>query len=136
MKEGSQEPAKQVEALTSLSYSHEGESILIYKKYEPLEAAIQAYESRPAAQLDLPNKLKQYPSATKEKAQFAVNHQCILETQNMIEVPMLVLPKGQRKLKPSLETILEVSLRRENARTKSHIETKHHSQESKEATFL
>ena len=39
-KEKSQEPAKHAEALTSSSSSHEGGSVLIDKKYEPLEAAI------------------------------------------------------------------------------------------------
>ena len=66
----------------------------------------------------------------------AVNHQRILETQTMFEGPMPVLPKRPVKLNPSLETILQVSLRRENARAESNRETKHHSQESREATFL
>ena len=54
----------------------------------------------------------------------------------MMEGPMPIQPKGPRKLKPSLETILEVSLQRENTRTKSHREIEHHMQESREATFL
>ena len=37
-----QEPAKPVEALTSSSSSHEGGLVMIDKKYEPLEVAIQA----------------------------------------------------------------------------------------------
>ena len=35
-----------------------------------------------------------------------------------------------------METVLEVSLQRENAETESHRETEHHSQESREATSL
>ena len=68
---------------------------MIEKKSKPLEAAIQAYESRLAAQLDLPNKLKQYPNAREEKAKLAVNHQCILETQTMIEGPCQFYPRDQ-----------------------------------------
>ena len=131
-----QEPAKPTEALTSLSSSHEGGLVLIDKKYEPLKEAIRAYKSRLAAQLDLPEKLKQYHNAREEKAKLSVNHQRILETQTMFEGPMLALPKRPIKLNPSLETILEVSSRRENARTESHRETKHHSHKSREAIFL
>ena len=53
-----QEPAKTTKARTSSSSSQEGESVLIDKKYEPLEAAVRAYESRVEAQLDLLEKLK------------------------------------------------------------------------------
>ena len=49
---------------------------------------------------------------------------------------MPVQPKGPRKLKPSLETILEVSSRRENAKTKSNKEMEWKSQVFKEATLL
>ena len=66
----------------------------------------------------------------------AVNRQRILETQSMIEGPMPVLPKGPIRLKPSLETILEVSSRRENVRTNSNKGTEHNSQASREATLL
>ena len=48
-KERSQGPTKQAKALTTLLLSHEGGSVLIDKKYEPLEATIQAYKSRLAA---------------------------------------------------------------------------------------
>ena len=54
----------------------------------------------------------------------------------MMEGPMLVQPKGPRKLKPSLETILEVSSRQERARTESNAEPEFDSQASWEATFL
>ena len=82
------------------------------------------------------DKLKQYPNAREEKAQLAMNRQRILETQTIFEGPMPILPKRPAKLKSSLETILEVSLQRENAKTKSYTQTKHHSQESKESTFF
>ena len=49
---------------------------------------------------------------------------------------MPVQPKGPRKLKPSLETILEVSSRRENAKMESNKEMDWNSQVSKEATLL
>ena len=65
-----------------------------------------------------------------------INRQCILETKTMMEGPMPVLPKGPIRLKPSLETILEVSSRRENAETKSNKEAEHNSQVSREATLL
>ena len=55
------------QASTSSSSSHKGGSVLINKKHELLEAAIRAYESRLAALVDLPNKLKQYPTAREEK---------------------------------------------------------------------
>ena len=48
----------------------------------------------------------------------------IRDTQTMIEGPLAVLPKGPIKLTPSLETILEVSSQKENARTKSRGVTK------------
>ena len=96
-------------ARTSASSSQEGESILIEKKYEPLEAAIRAYKSRVEAQLDLPKKLKQYPNAREEKVQLETNRQQIWDAQTMMEGPVPIEPKGPRKLKPSLETILEVS---------------------------
>ena len=40
---------------------------MIDKKYELLEAAVRAYESIIEAQLDLLEKLKQYPNAREEK---------------------------------------------------------------------
>ena len=43
----------------------------------------------------------------------------IRDTQTMMEGPLPVLPKGPIKLTPSLETILEVSSQKENARTES-----------------
>ena len=86
-----QEPTKQARAPTSSSSSHKGGFVLIDKKYEPLEAAIQAYESRFEAQIDLPDKLKQYPNAREEKARLAVNRQRIQETQTMIDG----YPKGR-----------------------------------------
>ena len=54
----------------------------------------------------------------------------------MMEGPMPIQPKGPKKLKPSLETILEVSSRQERARTESNAEPKLDSQASWEATFL
>ena len=54
---------------------------MIDKKYKPLEAAIRAYESRIEAQLDLPEKLKQYPNAREEKTQLETNRQQIWEVQ-------------------------------------------------------
>ena len=79
---------------------------MIDKKYEPLEATMRAYESKIEAQLDLPENLKQYPNAREEKTQLEANCQQIWEPQTMIEGPMPIQPKGPRKLKPSLETIL------------------------------
>ena len=69
------EPEKTAKARTSSSSSHEGGSVLIDKKYEPLEAAVRAYESRIEAQLDLPEKLKQHPNAGEEKTQLEANRQ-------------------------------------------------------------
>ena len=54
----------------------------------------------------------------------------------MMEGPMPIQPKGPRKLKPSLETILEVSSKRKRARTESNAEPEFDSQASWEATFL
>ena len=54
----------------------------------------------------------------------------------MMEGPLPIQPKGPRKLKPSLETILEVSLRQERARTESNVDLEQDSQASWEATFL
>ena len=54
----------------------------------------------------------------------------------MMEGPMPIQPKGPKKLKPSLETILEVSLRQERARKESNVEPEFDSQASWEATFL
>ena len=66
----------------------------------------------------------------------AVNCHCVIETQTMFEGIMPIFPKRSMKLKPSLETILEVSLQRENTGTESHRETEHHSQELREEIFL
>ena len=54
----------------------------------------------------------------------------------MMEGPMPTRPQGPKKLKSSLETILEVSSRRERARTESNAEPEFNSQASWEATFL
>ena len=48
---------------------------------------------------------------------------------------MTTRPRGPKKLKPSLETILEVSSRRERARTESNAEPELNSQASWEAIF-
>ena len=48
---------------------------------------------------------------------------------------MPIQPKGPKKLKPSLETILEVSSRRERARTESNAEPELNTQTSWEAIF-
>ena len=61
------------QASTSSSSSHKGGSVLIDKKYEPLEATIRAYGSRLAALVDLPNKLKQYPNAREEEVGLEAN---------------------------------------------------------------
>ena len=106
-------------ASTSSSSSHKGGSVLIDKNYEPLEVAIRAYESRLAALVDLPEKLKQYPNAREEKVRLVVDRQRIKDTQTMLEGPWPILPKGPVKLKPSLETILEVSSQAENAKSES-----------------
>ena len=108
---------------------------MIDKKYEPLEAAVRAYASRIEAQLELPKKLKQYPNAREEKTQLEANCQQIWEAQTMMDGPLPIQSNGPRKLKPSLETILEVSSRRERARTESNVEPEHDSQTSWEATF-
>ena len=120
---------------TSSTSSRGGGSVLIDKRYEPLEAAVRAYEDRVEAQLDLPEKLKQYPNAREERTQLESNRQRIWETQTMMEGPMPTQPQGPKKLKPSLETILEVSSRRERARTESNAEPEFNSQASWEATF-
>ena len=109
---------------------------MIDKKYKPLEAVVRAYESKIEAQLELLEKLKQYPNAREEKTQLKANHQQIWEAQTMMEGPMPIQPKGPRKLKPSLETIVEVSSRQERARKKSNAEPELDSQASWEATFL
>ena len=54
----------------------------------------------------------------------------------MMEGPLPIQPKGPRKLKPSLETILEVSSKQERARTESNAEPEHDLQTSWETTFL
>ena len=64
------------------------------------------------------------------------NCQQIWKAQTMMEGPMPIRPKGPKKLKPSLETILEVSSRREKARTKSNAEPEFDSQASWEATAI
>ena len=54
----------------------------------------------------------------------------------MMKGTMPIQPKGPRKLKPSVETILEVSSRQEKARIESNAEPELDSQASWEATFL
>ena len=122
MREENKEPKER--ASTSSSSSHKDNFVLIDKKYEPIEAAIQAFESRLSALVDLPDKLKQHPNAREEKIMLAVNQQLICDTQTMIEGPLPTLPKGPINLKPNLKTILEVSLQKENAKTESKEENK------------
>ena len=83
--------------------------MLIDKSNEPIEAALRAYESRLAALLDLPEKLKLYPNAREEKARLEAGKQLIRDTQAIIEGALPNVPKGPIKLTPTLETILEVS---------------------------
>ena len=52
---------------TSSSSSHQGGSVLIDKVNEPIEVALRAYEDRLAAQIVLPEKLRQYPNPREEK---------------------------------------------------------------------
>ena len=49
--------------------------MLLEKNNEPIEAALRAYESRLAAQLDLPEKLRLYPNAREEKARMYAGRQ-------------------------------------------------------------
>ena len=117
MREERKEPKEQ--ASTSSSSSHKGGSVLLEKNNEPIEAALRAYDSRLAAQLDLPEKLRLYPNAREEKARMFAGRPLIRETQTMMEGPLPVVSKGPIKLTPSLETILEVSSQKENAQTES-----------------
>ena len=87
-KKGESEQEGSVRTLSSSTSSRGGGSVLIDKRYEPLKAAVRAYEDRVEAQLDLPERLKQYPNARGEKAQLETNRQRIWETQTMIEGPM------------------------------------------------
>ena len=87
--------------------------MLIDKVNEPIEAALRAYGDRLAAQMGLPEKLKQYPNPREEKIRLMAGRPLIRETQTMMEGPLPVLPKGPIKHTPSLETILEVSSQKE-----------------------
>ena len=57
-----------------------------------------------------------------DKVRLAVNQQRIQDTQTMVERPRPTFPKGPISLKPSLETILEVSSQKENAKIESKTE--------------
>ena len=86
-----------------------GGLVLVEKVNEHLDAIRMAHESRLAAQMEIPKKLQEYPNPLEEKVNLAVHMQMIRETQAILEGRPKPLTRGPVFLKPSLETIPEVT---------------------------
>lgn len=89
------------------------------KNHKSLEVALRAYENRLSSLVELLAKLKKYPNAREEKVRLVVQQQHITDTQTLLEGPPMALPKGPMSLKPTLDTISEVSLQKENTNSES-----------------
>ena len=112
------DPKEQIEANTnepiqlqgvSDSEKDSGGSVLVEKLNEPLDAALQAYESRITALTELPKKLQEYPNPREEKINLSVHQQLIRDTQTLLEGPPPTYKRGPASAKPTLETIIEAT---------------------------
>ena len=77
--------------------------------FEPLQAALDAYNSRIAALEELPKKLQEYPNPREEKINLAMHQQAIRDTQTLWEGPPPVIACKPYHFKPDLETIPEAT---------------------------
>ena len=71
----------------ALSMPSSGGSVIVDKIYEPLQAAIQAYNDRVSELTEIPKKLQEYPNARAEKVSLETNPQLIRDMQTMLEGP-------------------------------------------------
>ena len=87
--------------LTS-SGTSSGGSVIVDKVYEPLQAALDAYNSRIAALAELPKKLQEYPNPRAEKVGLAVHQQIIRDSQTLMDGPPPAITRGPISRKPNL----------------------------------
>ncbi len=80
---------------------------------EPLQAALDAHNSRITPLTEIPKKLQEYPNPREEKVKLVVHQQLIRDTQTMLEGPPQAIKRGPVSKKPDLETIPEVASSRE-----------------------
>ena len=89
--------------------SSSGELVIVDKVHEPLQEALDAYNSRVTPLTEIPRKLQEYPNPREEKVKLVVHQQLIGDTQTMLEGPTLAITRGHVSKRPNLETILEVA---------------------------
>ena len=99
-------PSAKEQMLTS-SGTSSGGSVIVDKVYEPLQAALDAYNSRIAALVELPKKLQEYPNPGEEKVRLVVYQQIIKDSQTLMDGPPPAITRGPISRKPNLETIPE-----------------------------
>ena len=112
--EVAQEEGRNAEAITdkrprALSMPSSGGSVIVDKIYEPLQAAIQAYNDRIFELTEIPKKLHEYPNARAKMIALATNSQLIRDMQTMLEGSPLAIVGGLVSQNPNLETILEAT---------------------------
>ncbi len=90
-----------------------GGSMIVDKVNEPLQAALDAHDSRITPLTVIPKKLQEYPNPREEKVRLAVHQQLIRDTQTMLEGLPQAIKRGPVSKKPDLETIPEEASSRE-----------------------
>ena len=92
--------------------SHKKGSVIVDKTYEALDVAMKAYYIRLSNLVELPRKLKKYFNVREEKFRLVVHQQQIRDTQTLLKGLPPALPKGPMSLRPTLDTIMQVSLQK------------------------
>ena len=108
-KKPSKKPKETKEELVSTFGTSFGGSIIVDKVFEPLQAALDAYNNRIAALAELPKKLQEYPNPREEKVNLVVHQQIIHDTQTLWEGPPPVIMQRPVSFTPNLETIPEAT---------------------------
>ena len=68
--------------------------MIVDRIHEPLQAALDAYNSRITPLTEIPKKLQEYPNPREEKVRLAVHQQLIRDTQTELEGPPTCNTKG------------------------------------------
>ena len=79
--------------------------MIVDNVYEPLQAAIQAYNDWISKLTKITKKLQEYPNVGVKKVALATNSQLIRDTQTMWEGPPRAIVQGPISQHPSIETI-------------------------------
>ena len=111
MKHEQEKPQEQtlVPDVKESSKPSSGEFVIVDRVNKPLKAVLDAYNSHITPQIEIPKKLKEYPSPKEEKEQLAAYQQLIQDTQAEIEGPPIDLHQRSIFQRPDLETIPKVS---------------------------